>query len=465
RLWTRRKPLIIRPQTEASVEAVTQVLAQAEQTIAQLETEALSATAHPLQLRAKVAQVTANLGREELRVGVAGGSTVGKTSLIQTLESTWVAQLQRGCALIELPIPVGAAEPMEAVAPEGVPGSDLVLFVIQADITQPEYQSLSACLKSKRTLLVFNKQDQYLPTQRPVVLKQLQEHLQELITAPDILAIATRPHPVKVRQHQADGTTREWVDTPQPQIETLAERLNQLVVQEAAQLILQTTFQEALALQAEARGALNQVRRERALPLIEQFQWIAGATAFANPFPSLDLLAGAAISSQMVLDLSALYQQKFSWAQAQAVASTLAGLMLKLGLVEFSTQTLGSMLKQSSLTYVAGGVIQGGSAAYLTRLAGLSLIEHFQALSEQPPTASNAALNLDKLSHTLQTVFRQNQRIAFFKSLVTQLLEHLPARISSPFIADASLDPEKLEENRSIASISAASLELPVTST
>jgi len=78
---------------------------------------------------------------------------------------------------------------------------------------------------------------------------------------------------------------------------------------------------------------LNGVRRDRAPPVAEQYQWIAAAAAFANP-PALDLLATAAINAQLVMELGAIYQQKFSLQQAQAVAGTLGS--DKLGLVELS---------------------------------------------------------------------------------------------------------------------------------
>ena len=93
--------------------------------------------------------------------------------------------------------------------------------------------------------------------------------------------------------------------------------------------------------------------------------------------------------------------------------------MLKFGLVEFSTQTLGSLLKSNSITFMAGGAVQGVSAAYLTRMAGLSLIEHFQAMNEQSGTSSSSS----KLAEILQTVFQQNQRVAFLKSLVQQTVD------------------------------------------
>ncbi len=106
----------------------------------------------------------------------------------------------------------------------------------------------------------------------------------------------------------------------------------------------------------------------RATPVIEQYQWIAAAAAFANPVPALDILATAAINAQMVMDLGNVYQQKFSLEQAQTVAGAMGSLMLKLGLVELSTKAVSTVLKSNAITFVAGGVVQGVSAAYLTLL-------------------------------------------------------------------------------------------------
>jgi uncharacterized protein (DUF697 family) len=166
------------------------------------------------------------------------------------------------------------------------------------------------------------------------------------------------------------------------------------------------------------------VRRDRALPVIEQYQWIAAAAAFANPVPALDLLATAAISAQIITDLGEIYQQKFSLQQAQAAAKTLGSLMLKLGLVELSTQAVGGILKGNAFTYVAGGAVQGVSAAYLTRLAGLSLIEYFQQEASEN-SATGQAFNLDRLGQTLQKVFQQNQRSAFLQGFVKQVVGRL----------------------------------------
>ena len=87
--------------------------------------------------------------------------------------------------------------------------------------------------------------------------------------------------------------------------------------------------------------------------------------------------------------------------------------MLKLGLVEVSTQTIAGMLKTNAITYLAGGSVQGVSAAYLTRVAGLSLVEYFQ---EQD--VSVEGWNLEKLGAKIKQVFAQNQKIGIIQNLI-----------------------------------------------
>jgi hypothetical protein len=90
---------------------------------------------------------------------------------------------------------------------------------------------------------------------------------------------------------------------PAIEITQLTQQLTQILIEERQQLVWATTNRKAVALKAEAKAVLNQVRRDRALPIIEQYQWIAAAAAFANPVPALDLLATAAINAQLVMDL------------------------------------------------------------------------------------------------------------------------------------------------------------------
>ncbi|MCL1473945.1 DUF697 domain-containing protein [Argonema antarcticum A004/B2] len=409
-------------------------IAASELVIAQVETEAANAE-EDAQLRQKVAQVTAALDRKEISLAVIGGKATGKTTLIQALQSSWVPQIKQTIHLKETPplfagTETGLAAEKDALAVARA--SDLVLFVTNGDLTEPEFQILQQLkAANQRIVLVFNKEDQYLPEERAIILQQLQQRMLLILETDDTVAIAVSPKAIKVRQHQTDGTVQEWLEESVPEITALTERLGQIIAQQSQQLVWATTWRAAIALKAEAKTVLNGVRRDRALPAIEQYQWITAATALANPIPALDLVATGAINAQLVLDLGKIYHQKFSLEQAQDVAGTMGGLMLKLGLVELSTQAITTVLKSNAITFVAGGLVQGVSAAYLTRLAGLSLIEYFQELDAVIAEGENG-LKLDRLRETLQKVFQQNQRIAFLQSFVKQAVGRLVPEAPGP---------------------------------
>ena len=398
-------------------ETVSNAIAQTETLINQLETEANNHEAIS-QLRQQLTALTTQLDRKEIQLAVTGGKSVGKTSLRQILESSWLPQQQQCLSLKEtaaLFVGSDTNAEIETAAKDVALASDLVLFVTAGDLTDTEFQTLQQLrATNQRILLILNKQDQFLPTERATVLQQLRTRMMGQLVAEDVVGIASSPAPVKVRKHQHDASVQEWIEPQQPDLVALSDRLTQILTQERQQLVWATTLRATAALKAEVKTQLNNIRRDRALPIIEQYQWIAAAAAFANPVPALDLLATAAISGHLVIELGEIYQQKFSLQQAQTTAKTLGSLMLKLGLVELSTQTISGVLKSNAFTYVAGGAVQGVSAAYLTRLAGLSLIEYFQ----EQDTATEQLFNFERFGQKLQMVFQQNQRTAFLHNFV-----------------------------------------------
>ncbi len=140
----------------------------------------------------------------------------------------------------------------------------------------------------------------------------------------------------------------------------------------------------------------------------------------------------------MIVDLGAVYSQTFSLAQAKTAAGTLAELLVKLGLVEISTQALGSLLKTQAATYVAGGAVQGVSAAYLTRMVGLSLIDFFEEQSLLAPEQRKFAFA--DMGSRLQTLFQATKQPAGLQPFIQQALSHLPA-LSSGW---TQVEPQKV---------------------
>ena len=369
-------------------------------------------------LREQVAQLLLELDRQEIKVAVTGGKSVGKSTLIQVLKQNLET---RNLVSLEETAPLfrEVGENSDAAVLAEVAKSDFVLFLTNGDLTDSEFQTLQQLKAANQpTMLVFNKQDQYLADESASVLMSLKQRMQG-----NVVATAASPIPIKVRKHEADGSVQEWMEQPAPNIQQLTQQLGEVLAQQGQRLVWVTTMRKAGLLKAEAKNWLNGTRCDRATPIIEQYQWIAAAAAFANPVPALDILATAAINAQMVMDLGNIYQQKFSLEQAQTVAGTMGSLMLKLGLVELSTKAISTVLKSNAVTFVAGGVVQGVSAAYLTRVAGLSLVEYFQ--QQEIAIDSGTGLNLENLRQTLQKVFGQNQQIGFLQGFVKQGVKRL----------------------------------------
>ncbi len=418
-------------------ETVETAIAQTEVMIAQLETEIQEQDSNSNlevnvdRLKTQLAELTPQLDRKTLQLAITGGKSVGKTTLQQILESNWLKDQSTSIELAEFSLE----------QTEEINQTDFILFVISGDLTDSEYQKLSQFLLNyHRGILVWNKTDQCELSEQPVILQHLRETVEKFLSSENIIAIAAEPQAVKVRQYQEDGSVQEWMEPQPPDVAPLTQQLTQTVQNEQQSLVWATTYRRAIALQNRIKEQLNQVRYHRALPMIEQYQWIAAASAFANPVPALDLLATTAISTQLIVDLGGIYQQKLSLKHAQEVAKVLGTQMFKLGMVELTTQTITSLLKSSTVTYVAGGIVQGASAAYLTRIAGLSLIEYFQVQPFELPETENAGFNINLLTQTIKAVFERNQKLNILPELAKQAVNQLTpkAQPQTQAIAESS---------------------------
>jgi len=404
-------------------------------------------------LQSQLEGLQPELDRQTLMLAVAGAAATGKTNLVQQLQSGAIAtQLATPLTVRDLPSLFMAAKTdttQDTLRTQALT-ADLTLFLVTGDLTDSEFQAIAQLQAARQPLiLVLNKQDQYSPGDRIQIVERLKTHLNtiaaELTHSPQIpasallpvscplpaqvVAIATRPHPTIVRQIQADGTAQETVDYPIPQTAELDQALTQ-VEKLARPLIWATVWRKCLLLDQAIQQGINQARRDRALPLIENCQWIAAASAFANPVPALDLLASTAITAQMVMDLSKIYQQPLSWRQAKTIAGTLATLLVKLGLVELSTQLVGTLLKSNTLTYMAGGALQAVSAAYLTRVAGLSLVAYFQDLPDA--AVVKTPIHKETLQQKVQTVFQTQRQPVVLEAIAQTVADKLAIEHPQP---------------------------------
>jgi uncharacterized protein len=371
-----------------------------------------------INLKQQVDQLPVALDRIDLNIAIAGTKHTGKTTLATCLAARSIAD---HIQYIDTVACLQEREDDRQFFTEINNRADLVLFLCGGDLTDSEQQIITTLQNfDQPLLLIFNKQDLYPSEERDFLYQTLQQRVKGIIASEDVILAATAPNPVKVIQQQIDGSKTEYLEFQKPELSSLTSRLTHILATEKERLIWMTTWRQTIALKQQAKDLLNEIRREHCLPIIEQYQWIAAVTAFANPVAAFDLLATAAINAQMLVDIGSIYQQKLSLDQARMATESIGKLIVKLGLIEISSQAIVGILKTNAITYVAGGTIQGVGAAYLTYLVGLSSIAYFQEL--EISSQNNESLNIDRLGQKLQQIFEQTKRSEFLQNLVKQSL-------------------------------------------
>ena len=302
--------------------------------------------------------------------------------------------------------------------------NDLILFVIKGDLTESE-KTLIQQIKDnqQRIFVIFDDVEFALQEDKNLIWQNIKHSLAGIIKAEEVIKISSQTQKVKVIKYQNNFNYQESEEITPTEYAQLVSTYSQIVEAEKEKLILFTAYRNALNLEKKIKGILNQIRKAKSLVVIEKYQLIAATTTFANPVASLDLLAAAAINTQMIVDLSKIYQQPLSLSQAQEVSIALGKLMMKLGIVEISSQAVAHLLKTNALTFIAGGIIQGVSAAYLTKVCGLSLVEYYQEVG-----LSNAkSINLNLIKDKIKLIFQQTKE----NNLFTQFVQSTALRLKN----------------------------------
>jgi uncharacterized protein len=342
----------------------------------------------------KSREIAENLARGQIRVVVFGTGSAGKTSLINAIIGRVVGEvgapmgttttgetytlelkgLDRQILLTDTPGILEAGiqgTEREAIARDLATTADLLLFVVDNDLRESEYIPLVGLAEiGKRSLVVFNKTDLYTPEDRDLILAQLQKRLHKVVHLQDIIAIAANPQPVKLESGQTL--------IPSPDIMPLIRRLAAVLRAEGEDLVADNILLQSHRLGAEARRLLDAQRRRQAQKVVTRFQWIGAGVVTITPLPAIDLLATAAINTQMIIEIGKIYGCDLNKATAQELAISLGKTLTSLGIVKGAIQLLTTALQVGVATYVLGKAIQGVTAAYLTRIAGYSFIEYFR---------------------------------------------------------------------------------------
>ncbi|MDJ0844254.1 YcjF family protein [Crocosphaera sp.] len=339
-------------------------------------------------------EIAENLNRGELKVVIFGTGSAGKTSLVNALFGEIIGQvegtmgttkvgetyrlklkgLSRTILITDTPGILEAGvegTEREEIARQLATEADLLLFVVDNDLRQSEYKPLQILVDiGKRSLLIFNKIDLYTEEEMNQIRQQLKERVKTFIPEQDIISIAANPQTFP-------SETGQKIQ-PSPDILPLIKRLAGILRAEGEDLIADNILLQSQRLGEEARQLVDRQRKRQSNQIIERYQWISAGVIAVTPLPVVDMLATAAVNAQMVIEIGQVYGCDINSDRGKELALSLGKTLVSLGVVKGAIDLLGKALQLNIATYLVGKMIQGVSAAYLTRIAGKSFVEYFR---------------------------------------------------------------------------------------
>ena len=347
-------------------------------------------------LRNDYEEVQAMLDRLEhghLHIAVFGRVSVGKSALLNALlgeerfstsplhgETTeaarghWQEYQAGNVFLIDTPgINEVQGEARERLAHEVAGRADLVLFVVDSDLTETEIRALRDLAASHRPIiLVLNKIDRYKAAERQALLEALRRHAAGLVDERNIVTAAARPaERLVVHRDAAGNETEEW-QQPDPDVAAVKERLWEILQAEGKTLAALNASLFASELSDQVGRRILEARREIGQKLIRNYCTAKGVAVALNPIPIADLVAAAAVDVSMIVHLSHVYGLPLTRNEAGSLIKTIGGQMALLMGTVWAIHFASSALKLGSwgLSSLVTGGAQGAVAYYSTWVVG-----------------------------------------------------------------------------------------------
>ena len=340
------------------------------------------------------------LADRRLRVAVFGRVGVGKSSLLNALLGTphFATNVAHGCTRhqqrVAWPVAVPGLGAVELVDTPGIDeiaararqrlavrvalGADLLLFVLDGDLSSPELEALEQLLQAgKPILLVLNRIDCWPEGERQALVASIRSRLPPKARQLELVAVASAPRLASLR---ADGRVRSQPSAPQ--VEPLRRQLLDLLREHGPLLLGLNGLRAADRFsQALHRWRLTQ-RRDAAQGLIGRFAALKATGVAVNPLVLLDLAGGIALDTALVMQLCQLYGLPMGGTGARQLLGRLSTQNALLGGAQLAIQLLLGGMRQLLLLaapLTAGlslapaapvALAQAALAVHTTRLTG-----------------------------------------------------------------------------------------------
>ncbi len=345
-------------------------------------------------LREERERMREELERGDVVITVFGTGSTGKTSLIRALLRELVGTvgapmgstretrrhrlrlrgMTRAVILEDTPGILEAGEggrEREEIARRQAARADLLLLVVDGDLRAAEwevFETLSSL--GKRLLLVLNKCDLRGEREEERLLALLRRRGAGRIQNADVVPVSSAPQSVPM----PGGRPLQ----PEPEVEALLRRIAAVLHAEGEELIADNLLLQCRQLGEASRQLLDRQRRQDAEAIVDRHMWIGAGVLMVTPLPGVDLLGAAAVNAQMVMEIGRVYGVELGRETARDLALSVGRTLAGLGLIKGGVGLLSGALALHVPALLVSRAIQAVSAAWLTRVAGLSFITYFQ---------------------------------------------------------------------------------------
>lgn len=328
-----------------------------------------------------------------LHLAVFGRVSTGKSSLLnaligedaftvsplhgETRQSSmqpWNEVEAGGVFLIDTPgLDEAGGESREAMAREVAGRSDLVIFVLDSDITDTELQALRTLLAQGRPVIVaLNKIDLFTIDENESLLQSIRSKTDRIVEADHIIAVAAQPRPQTIVAVDDQGKETETARPRQPDVDALRLRLWDILEAEGKTLAALNASLFAADLSDQVGRRILAARRELGDRLVRTYCVGKGIAVAFNPIPVADLFAAAFIDVGMVVHLSRVYDLPLSQKEAGKLVKVIVAEAAALMGTVWALHLVSSALKvgTAGLSTIVTAGAQGAIAYYSTYVVG-----------------------------------------------------------------------------------------------
>jgi len=333
------------------------------------------------------------LEKGHVHIAVFGRVSVGKSSVLNALlgkdifstsilhgetktvgMEAWEEYQDGGVFLLDTPgINEIDGEEREKMAHDVASRADLLLFVIDSDLTDVEMQALKLVTETKRpVILIVNKSDQYSEDEQLQLRKIIRDRVKNLIAPENIVFTAAQPAKQKVIYVDEDGNENETVRQRPIDIVNLKSRLWDIIESEGKTLTALNASLFAGNISEQVSQSILVARKEIAEKTINMYCIGKGVAVAINPLPIADLVAAAAVDVSMIVHLSRIYALPMSKSEAGTLIKTIGAQMLMLYGTAWAVYFVSSALKMGTggLSTLITAAAQGAIAYYSTLVIG-----------------------------------------------------------------------------------------------